>query len=199
LLFSAEPKRIAMIGLGGGSMPKYCYHRLPQASVVVAENDPNVIALRAHFRVPENDARFEVRCEDGAQLVRRASDAFDVLIVDGFDREGQPAQLCSQRFYDDCHGALASDGIMVVNLLGDAAETEIYLDRIRLSFDGAVIVVPDADGSNRIVFACKGRLLDIPEQRLLGRLRQLESQHPLMLRRTVKSILHQRRTAASRA
>jgi hypothetical protein len=28
MLFNKEPKRIAMIGLGGGSMPKWCYHEL---------------------------------------------------------------------------------------------------------------------------------------------------------------------------
>ena len=37
-------------------------------------------------------------------------------IVDGFDITGQPEQLCSQRFYDDCYNALTPDGVMVVNL-----------------------------------------------------------------------------------
>src|SRR5688572_5621588 len=52
LLFAPQPRRIAMIGLGGGSMPKYCYVRLPAANIVVAEIDPQVIGLREQFRVP---------------------------------------------------------------------------------------------------------------------------------------------------
>lgn len=192
LLFNIAPKRIAMIGLGGGSLPKYCYRHLPKTSIVIAENDPNVIALRDDFCIPGNDERFDVLCEDGADFVQRSANQFDVLMVDGFDREGQPAQLCSQEFYDNCHDALAPDGIMVVNLLGDVLETETYLDRIHLSFNGAVIVIEDAESLNKIAFACKGSLLDLPDQVLRGRLGNLESQHAVMLRTTMQVILLQR-------
>jgi spermidine synthase len=189
LLFNPDPKRIAMIGLGGGSLAKYCYRFLPGAAIDVAENDPGVIALRGHFRVPDDDDRFTVACEDGADFVRRCADKFDVLMVDGFDRHGQPAQLCSQRFYDDCHAALAPDGIMVVNLLGDVLETGTWLDRIGLSFDGAVLVIDDPDSLNKIVFACKGRLLDAPDRTLDSRLASLEPAHTVRLRTTMQRIL----------
>src|SRR5438128_11851544 len=43
LLFNTDPESIAMIGLGGGSLPKYCYRYLPQASIVVVWEDPDVI------------------------------------------------------------------------------------------------------------------------------------------------------------
>lgn len=200
LLFNGTPNKIAMIGLGGGSLPKYCYRHLAQASIVVAENDPNVIALRDDFCIPEDDERFAVICEDGADFVRRSTNQFDVLMVDGFDREGQPAQLCSQEFYDDCHGALAPGGIMVVNLLGDVLVTETYLDRIERSFNGAVIVIDDADSLNKIVFACKGCQLNVPDQHLRNRLRSLEAQHTVKLWPTMQSILLQRGLpAASRS
>ena len=29
LLFSAEPRHILIVGLGGGSLSKYCHHRFP--------------------------------------------------------------------------------------------------------------------------------------------------------------------------
>jgi spermidine synthase len=192
LLFNPDPEKIAMIGLGGGSMPKYCYHHLPLSSIVVVENDPEVIALRDQFCIPPDDARLQVHCDDGAAFVQRATDRFDVLVVDGFDRDGQPPQLCSKTFYDDCYSALAQDGILVVNLLGDVAETTIYLDRIRQCFDGAVIVVDALDSLNKIVFACKGNLFDAPDQVLVERLRSLEARHSLALHFTAHSILQQR-------
>jgi spermidine synthase len=197
LLFNSAPQRIAMIGLGGGSLPKYCCRHLSDTSIVVAENDPNVIAMRDDFCVPADDERFTVLCEDGADFVQRSSNQFDVLMVDGFDREGQPAQLCSQQFYDDCYDALAPNGIMVVNLLGDVLETETYLDRIHLSFNGAAITVEDAESFNKIVFACKGSLLNVPDQVLRSRLRNLESQHAVMLRSTMQAILLQRQSHAA--
>src|SRR5260370_33689643 len=33
MLFNREPKRIAVIGLGVGSMPKWCYRRRPAADI----------------------------------------------------------------------------------------------------------------------------------------------------------------------
>lgn len=194
LLFNPEPKKIGMIGLGGGSLAKFCYRYVPHASIAVAEIDPHVIALRKHFRIPEDDERLQVRCMDGAEFLRQVENQFDVVMVDGFDKSGQPAQLCSQRFYDDCHHALMPDGIMVVNLLGDVAETDIYIDRIRVAFDDEVIVIDALDSLNKIVFACKGKLLNLPGNILKSRIQELESLPRMTLSLTVQNILLQRQS-----
>lgn len=193
LLFNSDPKSIAMIGLGGGSLPKYCYRHLPHAAVLVVEKDPQVIALRDMFCIPADDARLQVLCQDGVDMVGQADAEYDILIVDGFDRQGQPPPLCSQSFYDACFSALTQDGIMVVNLLGDRPDVELYLDRIRCSFDDAVIAIDIPDSNNKIVFACKGALLDSPDQLVIDKLRQLEVQHDIALRLTAQNLLQQRR------
>jgi spermidine synthase len=79
----------------------------------------------------------------------------EVLLVDGFDIHGQPPQLCSQEFYDDCYRALAPDGVLVVNLCG--LEDRRSIERIRRSFDDRVLVVIPEDGENKIVIRSKGR------------------------------------------
>ncbi|WP_374569350.1 fused MFS/spermidine synthase [Ideonella sp.] len=160
LLFHPAPRQIVMIGLGGGSLAKFCHHHLPKASIQVAEINPHVIALRDEFHVPADDERFRVIRTDGAQFVRHRVTRPDVLMVDGFDTDGQPSRLCSQRFYDDCHEMLQPDGILVVNLHYGHRMRDAYVERIRRSFDDAVLVVDDGDLSNSIVFACKGHALD---------------------------------------
>ncbi len=197
LLFNNSPRLIAMIGLGGGSLPKYCHRYLPDTAIVVVDNDPQVIALRDAFCLPPDDARLQVLCRDGVDMVAQADAEYDVLMVDGFDKQGQPPQLCSQAFYDSCAVSLAQDGIMVVNLLGDKDDVELYADRIRRSFDGAVIAIDVPDSNNKIVFACKGGLLDSPDQTVIGRLRALELQHDIALRLTARNILQQRRNDRS--
>lgn len=159
LLFMPQPQRLLMIGLGGGSLAKFCYRHLPNARIKVLEINPHVIALRDEFCVPPDDARFTVRCGDGAELVRLTRHAPDLLMVDGFDNEGQPAALCSQRFYDDCHDALQPEGLLVVNLYAGHPQHELFLARIRRSFDDEVLTVGDADCSNTIVFAAKSKAL----------------------------------------
>ena len=155
LMFRPEAARIAMIGLGGGSLAKFCHRHLPCASLLVAEINPHVIALRGAFQVPSDDARFRVVEADGARFVADTDHRFDVLLVDAFDAHGMPAALGSQRFYDDGLDALEPGGVLVVNLHAGHAHFPVYLDRIRRSFGAEVLRVDDRDGSNSVIFAAK--------------------------------------------
>lgn len=197
LLFKPDPQSIGMVGLGGGSLAKFCYRYLPRASVEVAEIDPQVIALRSHFCIPNDDERFSVRCMDGADFVRESDGKFDVLMVDGFDKSGQPPQLCSQRFYDDCYQALKPDGILVVNLLADIVETDAYIERMHRSFNDAVIEIDALDSLNKILFCCKGNAWKLDQAALKRRVRQLDMLHPMVVSLTAQNILVKRRAAAA--
>ncbi|HEY0588523.1 MAG TPA: fused MFS/spermidine synthase [Pseudoduganella sp.] len=196
LLFNPAPRSIGMIGLGGGSLAKFCYRYLPSADIAVAEIDPEVIALRDEFRIPQDDQRLQVRCVDGADFVRQFADRFDVLLVDGFDRKGQPPQLCSQRFYDDCYRALAPDGILVTNLLGDDPDVGLYLGRLHTAFDGSLTVIDALDSMNKIVFACRGDIESMGESTLNRRLSALRDDFPVVLDLTARSLLLARRETA---
>lgn len=154
LLFEPEPKSILMIGLGGGSLAKYCYRHLPGSQITVVEVNPHVIELRDAFCVPADDERFRVVRGDGAAFVAHASERYDVMLVDGFTYEGQPERLCSARFYEDCRAALTESGVMVVNLHVEDAGPHALIDGIGCAFDGAVQVVV-AEAGNRIVFATR--------------------------------------------
>lgn len=158
LLFRPRPRHIAMIGLGGGSLAKFCHRHLPQAQVQVVEINPHVIALRDHFHVPPDGERFQVVRGDGAQFVRQCPVKPDVLLVDGFDSSGQPEALCSQRFYDDCSELLHPGGLMVVNLHRGHRHHARHVDRIGRSFGGDLLVVDDDELTNSVVFACEGEV-----------------------------------------
>lgn len=155
LFFVPEPRRIEMIGLGGGSLAKYCFHTLPGAHITVVELSPDVIALRDRFLIPPDGERFRVIQADGADFVRRDTARPDVILVDGFDASGQPPQLCSAKFYRDCYRRLAPGGMMVVNLWGTYQDRSGYVARIRDAFGDRTLEVPTEGGTNRAVFAGK--------------------------------------------
>jgi spermidine synthase len=189
LLFAPRPERIAMIGLGGGSIAKYCRHKLPDADFTAVELSPEVIGLRQCFGIPQDSANFRVICADGAEFVRREKEAYDVLLVDGFDHDGQPEQLCSAFFYDNCHAALRENGILVINLCADDPRLENYLGRLNVAFDGRIALAEADEGENMIAFACKGMNFPPRFKELSERLRQLEPLHPVDLDKTAQKLL----------
>lgn len=160
LLLQPAPRSLAMIGLGGGSLARFCHRALPETRVWVAEINPHVIALRERFAVPPDGARFRVVEADGADFVRRAAGGLDVLLVDGYHAEGLPRSLSSQRFFDDCAQALAPAGVLVMNLWAEARRKVQVLERIRRSFGGVALAVDDSEGCNRVVFAARGGRLE---------------------------------------
>jgi spermidine synthase len=157
LLLCPQPRHLAMIGLGGGSLVKFCHRHLPAARITVVENNPGVIALRSEFGVPADDQRLSVLEDDGANFVGTARGAVDVLLVDGFDHAGQPARLCSQAFYDDCFKALAPGGVMAVNLHADHPEHDLFAARISHSFKQNAMQVIAGEKANCVIFAGRRR------------------------------------------
>jgi len=192
LLFNSQPRHIAMIGLGGGSIPKHCYRQMRDTRITVLEIDPDVIALRDRFYIPPDGERFQVICGDGAAYVSGVSNLLDVLIVDGFDAIGQAPQLCTQQFYDDAFSSLTEDGVMVVNVLGADQNFDSYLDRIRRSFSAQVAVSKSEDCDNRIIFAVKGPSFGLAGEALEERARELGRFHQLHFRPTLTNILESR-------
>lgn len=156
LMFNAQPRSIAMIGLGGGSLAKFCHRYLPKSSIVVVEINPHVLALRDVFLIPKDNRRFTILQGDGAHFVRCPPKRHDVLMLDAFEASGLPDGLSSQHFFDQCHDALHPQGILVVNLHSQHPQHNLYVARIRQAFKEAVLVVDEPEGSNTTVFACKG-------------------------------------------
>jgi len=189
LLFQPAPARIAMIGLGGGSLAKYCVQRLPEADFTAVEISPAVIAVRDAFGIPPDGPRFRILCEDGAEFVRRDLAPLDVIVVDGFDGAGQAEQLCSPAFYDCCRERLADGGVLVVNLYADDGAFDRRVDRIWASFAGMIVVVEADESGNNIVFAGTRPPFPPPFPDLLARLRTLEPAHPVGLDVTLRKIV----------
>ncbi len=179
LLLNPEPRRIAMIGLGGGSIAKYCYRYVAGAEIIVVEISPEVVALRNEFAIPADDARFQVVLNDGVLWVADTPWQPEVLILDGFEAGGLPEQLSSQSFYDDCYTSLADGGILAVNLWGGYPHYEDYLARIGNSFSGHLVVVEPDKSVNKIVLAVKNSVFPPPASLIRQHANMLELTHPL--------------------
>ena len=121
----------------------------------------------------------------------------DVLLVDGFDLSGQPRQLCSTGFYDNCYAKLCTGGVMVVNLWSGDSRFALYGSRMRESFAGQVVIVDTEERGNRIAFAYKGAGFPPTSAKLNERVRSLENLHSVSLRATAERMLQRIRKRAS--
>jgi spermidine synthase len=153
LLFNERPERVLMIGMGGGSLAKFIYHRLSWAAIDVVEVDPRVVAIaRQQFFVPPDDERLGVHIGDGAEWVARAGVAADIIVLDGYDGDSQVEELATGVFYRACLRRLAPRGILVANLWGSDRRFHEYLERIEVAFPSGTLCLPAEKPGNVIVF-----------------------------------------------
>jgi len=174
-----EPRRIAIIGLGGGSIAKYCYRYLPAARSDAVESDPSAIALRDVFLIPRDDSRFSVIQADGAAYLSGLQRNVDAVLVDVFDRNDIAASLAHSVFDEDARRRLMPRGMFVLNLAAGPATYRSHLGWIRDVFGEAVMPVPSDDSGNHVVFASKDRHFQPQWKWLLFHARSLEFQFGL--------------------
>jgi spermidine synthase len=157
LLFVHQPRHVLLLGLGGGSLVKYCHRHLPSTRITALEIDPHVIAFREQFLLPPDDARLKVVLADAAVYLRRCSEAPDVIVMDAFDRDGFSDSVSTDTFYADVRDALAPHGVLVANLVGPKPERTAHLETIADAFDGNIIALPIEDDGNYLVFAFRDK------------------------------------------
>ncbi len=175
LLFKPQPRNIVMVGLGGGSLPKFCYRYLRKTQITVVEIDARVIALRDEFRVPADDDRFRIVCDDGARYMANRSENIDVLIVDAFDRIGLAPTLATTDFYTQAAQRLSPDGLLVMNFSGDTQRYSTHIKQIGVAFSGSKALLPVTTDDNLVLFTFKKRISLATTARYESRAQRLQA------------------------
>jgi len=184
LLFHPRPRRALKIGLGGGSLVKFFWRRLPWLRMRVVELDERVVKVaRAQFHLPADDARLCVAIGDGAEAL--APECCDLLVVDAFADEHPPKALVSQAFFDAAWLALEEPGALVLNLMNDDPKLDERIARVERAFGGAVLALPALYDPNVIVIALKGAPQRVAWDALARRAHALERRFGLPFPRYV--------------
>ena len=153
LLFHPHPKHIVLIGLGGGSLLKFCHHRLPGAQFTAVEINPEVIALREAFLLPPDGTRTRIVEGDGSAYLVAAPKGIDIVLVDAFDAHGFAPALANREFIQTIFDKLSGNGVLVINLAGEPESYAGLIDEIEQVFADQVIVFPVPEDGNHILLA----------------------------------------------
>ncbi|MEJ1964512.1 MAG: fused MFS/spermidine synthase [Gammaproteobacteria bacterium] len=164
LLFRPAPRHVLMIGLGGGSLAKFCYRHLPRTRITVVEISEEIIALRDEFAIPPDDDRFEIIHGDGAAFLAEADIQPDIILIDAFDEHGVSPALAASGVYRRASQCLMPDGVLVMNFSGEKRRYPMHIGRLMEAFCGTVRLVPVEHDDNVLLFAFKDRqLAELPD------------------------------------
>lgn len=177
LLFLDAPANILQLGLGAGSLAKFCHRYCAESAIEVAELDPAVIdAARQWFRLPPDDQRLQVHCADAHTWLRnpRSKGRNGVIQIDLYDRNARGPVLDSLRFYRDARRALAQAGVVCVNLFGEADSYSRNYANLFTAFSGRLLSLPPVTEGNVVVLAFAGPELMVPAMLLRQRAQVIE-------------------------
>ncbi len=180
LLFTPVPREALLIGLGGGSIPKWIHEHL-STRLTCVELHPQVVSVaRSMFFLPEDDERLSVVVGDGAAHVwHMPEESVDLIMMDAYSATGIAPPLATTDFFAACRDRLGEDGVLAVNLWGSDKRFGEYCQRLANVFDGKVICLPARQKGNVIAFAFRRGQNNPQWQRLAERAGQLKSQYGL--------------------
>jgi spermidine synthase len=184
LLSNPAPNHILMVGLGGGSLVKYCYKYLPKTRITVVEIDADVIALRDQCMIPPDDDRLQVIHMDAVKYLDQLEHEVDVILLDGFDADGLATDLITDDFYAACKNALSQEGILVSNMWGESKDLAATISRMNTIFNNSVWWCRSIDSYNLISFAFKSVTNEFSEN-LEERAKQLDQDFRLELKKLI--------------
>lgn len=198
LLFLEPPARILQLGLGAGSLTRFCLRHCPDAQITVVDNSREVIET-AHqwFAIPREHPRLKLLCRDAQAYLEPAArrGAYGVIQVDLYDMHARGPTLESEAFYRLCAEALAEPGIAAFNLFGAHASTTRNLRRIRTVFGDRVLELPATAAGNLVVLGFRGPALSVGWEALETRAALLERRLRLPARHWVSQLGASRRRA----
>ena len=123
-LKNPKPYRVLMLGMGGGSIAHHLYHSMPNIQMTVVELRQIVIDAAYRFfqlpDVPEVEAVQANAIDYMNELAESCRDnplhQYDCVLVDIFDSQGIPSELCDLDFHYNLMPCINTQGRLIFNL-----------------------------------------------------------------------------------
>ncbi|MFH1371670.1 MAG: fused MFS/spermidine synthase [Planctomycetota bacterium] len=146
LLYKPQPKKVLVLGLGGGVIPREMHYYFPSADVNVVEIDDEISKIAERFFNFHQDDKLRVNIADGRMFIKEQlrldpSPKYDIIILDAFNGDYIPFHLMTREFLEEVKGVLAEDGVVVANVF--------YSNRL---FDAELATFLDVFGRCQVFF-----------------------------------------------
>ena len=163
LLLNPSPRRVLVVGLGGGTLPTAMARIYREAAIDAVEIDPAVVTVAERYFGFVATDRLRVHVQDARAFVKRAArngETYDLLMLDAFNSDYIPEHLMTREFLLEAKSVLTEDGVLAANTFASSRlydhESATYNDVFGPFFN---LRLPDS--SNRVILAARQPLPDV--------------------------------------
>jgi spermidine synthase len=178
-LYAPRPKKVLLVGLGGGSMVHFLRHYDPDVSIDVVEIDPAIVDVAKKYFLVREDERTKIIVADAVKYLTGSPPRYDVVYMDAFlkptrqtDSTGVPLRLKTEALQRDIlRKALVPDGVAVYNL---NAHPEVADDIASIAAVFAQPYVYQLSGATGYVVAATAQAKRDTPETLVERAREID-------------------------
>jgi len=182
------PERVLMVGLGGGTIPRFMRRHFPEMTIHVVEIDPEVVSVAKRFFGFQEDKRLKVFVQDGRKFIENCKKPYDMILLDAYSSENIPYHLATEEFLKAARKAVTPNGIVVANVWSRFSNP-LY-DSMVCTYQAVFedLYIFDVEDSGNKIFAALKRPAVLRKELLVGRAERIsqERQFPYDLGQVVK-------------
>jgi spermidine synthase len=105
-----EPKRVLIVGLGGGTIPGFLHKRYPKTATDAVDIDPDVVEVAKRFFGLHEDWTRRAHVADGRRFIEQCRSRYDLIFLDAFGAENIPYHLATREFLQAGRGGAETAG-----------------------------------------------------------------------------------------
>ncbi len=159
LYFHPEPKRVLVIGLGGGILPRALQTLYPEIEMDCVDIDPAVVKVARQYFGFVPAAKTRIVTQDGRVFVKRAATQarqYDLIVLDAFDERYVPEHMMTREFLQELNLLLAPKGVLTANTFSHSrlydAESATF-GAVFGNFYSSGKRARRGEGGNRVIYA----------------------------------------------
>ncbi|MCC7127059.1 MAG: fused MFS/spermidine synthase, partial [Acidobacteria bacterium] len=160
-LYQPQPRRVLIVGLGGGAMVRFLTHHEPQVQIDVVEIDPVVVRIADEYFGVRDGGNVRVHTADAVALIESTAERYDLILMDAFlrpssdtDTTGVPTRLKTQAFLARLKQTLTPGGVVAFNVNEHATMVDDIAAVEAVFGSAAVYSCPPSD--NKVIIATEG-------------------------------------------
>jgi spermidine synthase len=110
------PRRLAILGTGGGTTARAYQHYFPATTVDAVEIDGELLDIGRRWFGLRPGPRLRLHAQDARPFLRGAGGGYDAIFVDAYRQPYIPFYLTTKEFFALVHDRLAPGGVVAINI-----------------------------------------------------------------------------------